>query len=80
MDCMVTPAGVLLRAQGEAGELVLGGGEGEAGGRAGLNPQEFKQRGLQHLCEMLSRSLGKKAQGQRLRRFRGCGTLASTSS
>ena len=49
MDCVVTPAGVLLRAQGRAGELVLGGGGGEAGGKAGLNPQEFKHRGLQHL-------------------------------
>ena len=51
MDCMVTSAGVLLRAQGRAGELVLGGGGGEVSGRAGLKPQErpLMQRGLQQL-------------------------------
>ena len=41
---MVTSAGVLLKAQGRAGELVLGRGRGEAGGRDDLNPQEFKQK------------------------------------
>lgn len=76
--CMVIPGRVLLRAQIMAGQVALGvGEEGNPVGRLTVTlgvEGEWPPVPLR-----LWRRLGKKAQGQKLRTFRGSGTLVTNS-